>query len=239
MMRDIPTPTTPHAYSQAERDALYKAIAQRRDMRHFTPDASVPPATLLKILQAAHMGPSVGFMQPWRFLRLTQAGQREAVAAIVGKEQLATAAALGERKAEFLRLKVEGIKDCAELIACCLMPQRDAHIFGRRTMPYMDIASIGCALQNLWLAARAEGLGLGWVSIFDPVELAKTLNLPDDAQPLALLCIGPVPAFYDEPMLQQERWAKRMPLSDVLFDGVWGQTSPLCADPLSEKPPAP
>ena len=219
----------PHAYSQAEREALYKAIAQRRDMRHFTPGAAVPPATLLRILQAAHMAPSVGFMQPWRFLRLTQSTQREAVAQIVAQEQQATAEALGERKAEFLRLKVEGIRDCAELIACCLMPQREAHIFGRRTMPYMDIASIGCALQNLWLAARAEGLGLGWVSIFDPVELAQVLQLPQDAQPLALLCIGPVPAFYEEPMLQQERWAKRQPLADVLFDDRWGQPSALFA----------
>jgi 5,6-dimethylbenzimidazole synthase len=224
-------PHSPHAYSLAEREALYKAIRERRDMRHFSPNASVPPATLLRILQAAHMGPSVGFMQPWRFLRITQAAQREALAQVVAKEQQATAEALGERKAEFLRLKVEGIRDCAELIACCLMPQREAHIFGRRTMPYMDIASIGCALQNLWLAARAEGLGLGWVSIFDPVELAQVLNLPDDAQPLALLCIGPVPAFYEEPMLQQTRWASRMPLADVLFDDAWGQSSSLLAAP--------
>ncbi|MFI0545946.1 MAG: 5,6-dimethylbenzimidazole synthase [Brachymonas sp.] len=219
----------PHAYSLAEREALYKAIRERRDMRHFSPGASVPPATLLRILQAAHMGPSVGFMQPWRFLRITQAAQREALVQVVTQEQQATAEALGERKAEFLRLKVEGIRDCAELIACCLMPQREQHIFGRRTMPYMDIASIGCALQNLWLAARAEGLGLGWVSIFDPVELAKVLNLPEDAQPLALLCIGPVPAFYEEPMLQQTRWASRMPLADVLFDDAWGQASSLLA----------
>lgn len=216
-----------HAYSQAERDALYKAIAQRRDMRHFSPGSSVPPATLLRILQAAHMGPSVGFMQPWRFLRLTHPTQREAVAQVVAKEQRATAEALGQRKAEFLRLKVEGIRDCAELIACCLMPGREAHIFGRRTMPYMDIASIGCALQNLWLSARAEGLGLGWVSIFDPAELAQVLQLPADAHAVALLCIGPVPAFYEEPMLQQERWAQRMPLSEVLFDGAWGQPSAL------------
>ena len=217
----------PHAYSQAEREALYKAIAQRRDMRHFTPGAAVPPATLLRILQAAHMAPSVGFMQPWRFLRITQNAQREAIAAIVAQEQQATAEALGERKAEFLRLKVEGIRDCAELIACCLMPGREQHIFGRRTMPYMDIASIGCALQNLWLAARAEGLGLGWVSIFDPVQLAQTLGLPEDAHPLALLCIGPVPEFYEEPMLQQTRWAQRMPLAQVLFDDQWGQASNL------------
>lgn len=231
------SPQQPHAYSLAEREALYKAIRERRDMRHFSPNASVPPATLLRILQAAHMGPSVGFMQPWRFLRITQTEQREALVRVVAKEQQATAEALGERKAEFLRLKVEGIRDCAELIACCLMPQREAHIFGRRTMPYMDIASIGCALQNLWLAARAEGLGLGWVSIFDPVELAKVLNLPDDAQPLALLCIGPVPAFYEEPMLQQTRWASRMPLADVLFDDAWGQSSGLLAAAPSNPQP--
>lgn len=224
-----PDPAYSAAYSAADREAVYRAIAQRRDMRHFSPGCSVPPATLLRILQAAHMGPSVGFMQPWRFLRLTQPGQREAVAAIVAQEQQVTAAAMGERKAEFLRLKVEGIQDCAELVVCCLMPGREAHIFGRRTMPYMDIASIGCALENLWLAARAEGLGVGWVSFFDPVELAQALHLPADAQPLALLCIGPVPAFYDQPMLQQTRWAERMPLSEVLFDGVWGQASSLIA----------
>ena len=228
-------PEPAHAYSDAEREALYKAIRERRDMRHFTPGQSVPPATLLRILQAAHQGPSVGFMQPWRFLRLRQTAQRTAVAAIVAREQQATAAALGERQAEFLRLKVEGIQDCAELLVCCLMPDREAHIFGRRTMPYMDIASVGCALQNLWLAARAEGLGLGWVSIFDPQDLADTLQLPAGAQALALLCIGPFPAFYEQPMLEQQRWASRMPLSDVVFDDAWGQPSSLFA--ANEPPP--
>lgn len=231
-MQDAPQP--PHAYSLAEREALYKAIRERRDMRHFSPGQSVPPATLLRILQAAHQGPSVGFMQPWRFLRLTQTGQREAVSAIVAREQQATAAALGERQAEFLRLKVEGIQDCAELLVCCLMPDRESHIFGCRTMPNMDIASIGCALQNLWLAARVEGLGLGWVSIFDPLELAATLHLPAGAQPVALLCIGPVPDFYEQPMLEQQRWASRMPLSEVVFDDAWGQPSSLFA---ANKPP--
>ena len=90
-------------------------------------------------------------------------------------------------------------------------------------MPYMDIASVACALQNMWLAARAEGLGVGWVSLFDPEEVAQLLQLPPGASPLALVCLGPVPAFYDEPMLQQERWAQRMPLADVVFENGWGQ----------------
>lgn len=216
-----------HAYSAAERAAIYRVIAERRDMRHFCPNSQVAPATLLRILQAAHQGPSVGFMQPWRFLRLTDSALRPDIVRLVQAEQQQTAAALGERQAEFLRLKVEGIEDCAELLACCLMPDRDAHIFGRRTMPEMDIASIGCALENLWLAARAEGLGMGWVSIFEPQALAQLLQLPAQAQPVALLCIGPVPAFYEAPMLQQQRWAKRQALSEVLFDEVWGRPSQL------------
>lgn len=100
---------------------------------------------------------------------------------------------------------------------------REKHIFGRRTLPQMDLASASCAIQNLWLAARAEGLGMGWVSLFDPVAVAALLQLPAGADPIDLLCIGPVHGFYEEPMLQQERWAKRCPLDEILFEEAWGQ----------------
>ena len=215
-----------HAYPAADRDAIYRVMAQRRDMRHFTPGAQVVPEVLERLLLAAHAGPSVGFMQPWRFLRISDAGLRERIHGCVERERVATARALGEREEDFLKLKVEGIREAAELIAVCLADGRERHVFGRRTMPYMDIASVGCALQNLWLAARAEGLGVGWVSIFDPDELGALLQLPEGASPLALLCIGPVPEFYDAPMLQQQRWASRMPLADVVFDNTWGQSAP-------------
>ena len=212
----------PHRYPEADRAALYRAITERRDMRHFLPGQTVAPALLQRLLQAAHRGPSVGFMQPWRFVRITRPALREQLHACVERERQRTAQALGERQAEFLRLKVEGIRECAELLAVCLADGRERHVFGRRTMPYMDIASVGCALQNLWLAARAEGLGVGWVSVFEPAEVAALLQLPEGASPLALLCIGPVASFYEQPMLQQQRWASRAPLAQVVFGDAWG-----------------
>ena len=96
-------------------------------------------------------------------------------------------------------------------------------MFGRRTLPEMDLASVACAIQNLWLAARAEGLGMGWVSIFDPADVASLLQLPPGARAVALLCLGPVHGFYEEPMLARERWARRAPLASVVFDDGWGR----------------
>ena len=136
-------------------------------MRHFA-GGEVAPELLSKLLNAAHQAPSVGLMQPWRFVRITCPTRRQAIANLVGEERQRTAVALGERSAEFLRLKVEGIEDCAELLVAALMDGREGHLFGRRTLPEMDLASLACAIQNLWLAARAEGLGMGWVSLFDP-----------------------------------------------------------------------
>ena len=154
---------TDHRFSDAEIAAVYKAIALRRDMRHFGP-GQVPEPQLTRLLAAAHRAPSVGFMQPWRFVRITDPVLRRAIHALVEAERIRTAQALGEREDEFMRLKVEGVLDCAELLVAALMDGRARHIFGRRTLPEMDLASVACAIQNLWLAARAEGLGLGWVS---------------------------------------------------------------------------
>lgn len=210
------------AFAPHERAAVYRAIAERRDMRHFS-GGQVPPKVLLRLLQAAHQGPSVGFMQPWRFLRITDAALRQQLFDMVERERVLTARALGQREDEFMRLKVHGVLDAAELLVVALADGREAHVFGRRTLPQMDLASAACAIQNLWLSARAEGLGMGWVSLFDPAEVARLLAMPAGAEPIALLCLGPVTAFYSEPMLQQERWAQRAPLSAVLFDNQWGQ----------------
>jgi 5,6-dimethylbenzimidazole synthase len=145
---------------------------------------------------------------------------------------------LGERGAEFMRLKVEGLLDCAELLAVVLADGRERHVFGRRTMPHMDLASTACAIQNLWLAARAEGLGMGWVSLFDPAELGQVLGVPPGAEPVALLCLGPVTGFYDQPMLQQLQWAHREALPNLVFDNAWGTTSGLFdAEPVHVQGP--
>lgn len=215
---------TDHAFSPEERAAVYRAIAERRDMRHFA-GGEVAPELLTRLLQAAHQAPSVGLMQPWRFIRITRPELRDAIHGLVEAERVRTAEALGERSDAFMRLKVEGIRECAELLVAALMDGREAHVFGRRTLPQMDLASLACALQNLWLAARAEGLGMGWVSLFDPVALAELLGMPAGSQPVAVLCLGPVREFYDKPMLVQEGWACEQALDELVFSDQWGQRS--------------
>ncbi|MPM64559.1 Coenzyme F420:L-glutamate ligase [bioreactor metagenome] len=212
--------THPHAYSDAERAAVYRAIRERRDMRHFA-GGSVADDVLQRLLAAAHHAPSVGMMQPWRFIRVRNAALRGRIHELIELERMRTADALGERRDEFMKLKVQGVLDAAEVLVIAMPPGREAHVFGRRTLPELDIASAACAVQNLWLAARAEGLGMGWVSLFDPAALAALLEMPEGAHPLGVLCLGPVQAFYEQPMLEQERWACRAPLESMLMDEVW------------------
>lgn len=209
------------AFSPDERAAVYRAIAERRDMRHFS-GGTVAPEVLARLLEAAHHAPSVGLMQPWRFIRITDPALRKSMQEQVEQERIRTAEALGERADDFMKLKVEGISDCAEVIVAALMDGREQYVFGRRTMPEMDIASLSCAIQNMWLAARAEGLGMGWVSLFDPDSLAALLNMPEGARPLAILCLGPVTGFYPAPMLVLEGWAQERPLEQLLYENQWG-----------------
>ena len=211
---------TQNRYSDAERAAVYRAIYERRDMRHFL-SAPIAPEILTRLLDAAHHAPSVGFMQPWRFIRITCPNLRKAIHSLVVQERIDTAKALSEREDEFMKLKVEGILECGAVMVAALCEQREQFIFGRRTMPEMDLASLSCAIQNMWLAARAEGLGLGWVSMFEPESLKSLLNMPEDSQPLAILCLGYVEKFYDKPMLEQQQWEERKDINTLLFENTW------------------
>lgn len=211
---------THHRYSDAEIAAVRRAIEERRDMRHFVPSA-LPDGLLGRLIDVALHAPSVGYMQPWRFVRVTTPATREALLEIVEAERQATANALPTRRDEFLTLKIEGIRDCAEVLVAALMPEREPHIFGRRTLPEMDLASVACAIQNMWLLARAEGIGLGWVSFFDPQAVAELLDMPTGAQPVAILCIGPVADFPAAPLLETAGWGKRLTAADVLFEERW------------------
>lgn len=211
----------PRCFNAAERDAFYEVLAARRDMRHFRSDAVVDERVLERILQAAHRAPSVGLMQPWRFLRVLDPRLRTSIADIVERERLATSQALGDRSQDFLRLKVEGVRDCAELLVVALPPD-DGTIFGRRTMPReMALCSVGCAVENLWLAARAENLGLGWVSMFEPAALANLLEFPEGALPVGILCIGPVVDFYPAPLLELDQWRQGRPLDEMVSTDRW------------------
>lgn len=221
-----------HRYSDAQIDAVYRVIAERRDVRHFLPDP-VDPRLLARLLAAAHLAPSVGYMQPWRFVRVTDPALRARIHALVEDERGRTAEALGERGDEFLRLKVEGVRECGELLVVALMEGRESHVFGRRTLPEMDLCSVACAIQNLWLAARAEGIGVGWVSLFDPDALARLLAMPEGSRPVAILCVGHVAAFYDRPMLEQVGWAHRVPLEALVYENAWSRFS---ENPAKENP---
>lgn len=209
-----------HAYPPDQIDAVYRAIRERRDVRHFVP-GPIDPDQLTRFIAAAHNGPSVGLMQPWRFLRITDPALRQAIHAEVDAERLRTADALGARSGEFMRLKVEGILTCGEILVVGLIDRREDYVFGRRTMPEMDLASAACAIQNFWLAARAEGIGVGWVSLFDPERLRALCGMPAGSQPIAVLCLGHVAEFYPAPMLEIEGWDRRRALADVVFENRW------------------
>lgn len=218
------TPFTP-----AESAAVYRAIRERRDMRHFC-GGQVDADVLQRLLCAAHQAPSVGYMQPWRFIRVLNTDTRMRLHAMVEAERIQTARALGQREEEFMQLKVQGILDAAEVLVVALAEGREQHVFGRRTLPEMDLASAACAIQNLWLAARVEGLGMGWVSLFEPTELATLLDFPKGASPIAVLCLGPVDGYYAEPMLAQQDWAQCEALSGLVFDNRWGVSSAVFGD---------
>jgi 5,6-dimethylbenzimidazole synthase len=209
-------------FTEQEIAAIYRVVALRRDMRHFLPDL-LDDALLERLLRAAHLAPSVGFMQPWRFIRVRDCELRSKIHTLVEAERKTTAHALGEREDEFMRLKVEGIRECGELLVVALTHGRENHVFGRRTLPEMDLASVACAIQNLWLVARAENVGMGWVSLFEPEALRQLLRMPEGSRPVAILCLGYVPEFYPRPMLEESGWAQRADLQELVKTDYWGQ----------------
>jgi len=218
-------------FTREEIEAVYRVMRARRDMRHFSSEP-LEAALLGRLLAAAHLAPSVGLMQPWRFIHVRDRGLRERIHALVDAERVRTAQALGERAEEFMRLKVEGILDCGEVLVAALGPGRERHVFGRRTMPEMDLASVACAIQNLWLAARAEGIGMGWVSLFEPEDLRALLRMPEGGRPVAVLCLGHVAEFYPRPMLELTEWRRGCALRELVHVDYWSEdTVPAAAAP--------
>lgn len=212
-------------FDPSERAAIHRVIAQRRDVRNgFRPDP-IPDEVLTRVLLAAHHAPSVGFSQPWDFLVLTDRGRREQVQALAQRQRTAYAAALPAARARaFRELKIEAILDTPVNVAVTVDPTRGGrHTLGRFTQPQMSAYSACLAVENLWLAARAEGLGVGWVSFFDERELAATLGLPDHVEVVAYLCVGFVDGFPAEPELALAGWARRRPLSWAVHREAWGR----------------
>ena len=216
---------TAAGFSEAERLAVYKAIAERRDIRHFRSDP-VPDQVLRRVLWAAHHAGSVGFMQPWDFVVVRDLDRRRLLQESAEKQRLAAAAAMGadgERAARFMRLKVEGIVACPIVIVVTVDPTRGGdHVLGRYSDLETDAYSAACAIQNLWLAARTEGLGVGWVSFFHPGEVQHALGIPPHVRPMALLCMGWPDAFPARPLLEAVGWEVRRHLKDLIHMEEWG-----------------
>jgi nicotinate-nucleotide--dimethylbenzimidazole phosphoribosyltransferase len=225
---------TDNERDEAYRGGLYRAIAERRDVRNgFRPDP-VPDDVLTRVLAAAHQAPSVGLSQPWDFLLLRDRAVRDRVHDLARRQQQAYAAALPAARARaFAGLKVEAILDTPlNVVVTCDPTRGGRHVLGRHAQPQVAAYSTACAVQNLWLAARAEGLGVGWVSFFDERDLAATLGLPAHLEVVAYLCVGYVEEFPPAPELVLTGWAQRRPLAWAVHDGAWGRRG------LPGEPPA-
>lgn len=212
-----------HQFSDDEREAVYQAIETRRDVRAFRNDP-VPEATLQRILDAAHHAPSVGFMQPWNFIVIRDPAAKARVqAAFMRENERAAEKFEGERAQLYRTLKLEGIMEApVNLCVTCDRTRSGPNVLGRNTVFDTDLYSTACAIQNLWLAARVEGIGVGWVSIIRNEDLREIFGIPEHIVPLAYLCIGFPREFLDEPELQQKGWRERLPLDTLLYHERWG-----------------
>ena len=211
-------------FSSSERRALYRAIRERRDVRSQFRSDPIDPETLARILSAAHHAPSVGFMQPWDFIIIDDFRIKQTVKALFEREnERAASNYRGERAALYRKLKLEGIMESPlNICITCNRSRGGPHVLGRNTILETDLFSVCLAIQNMWLAARAEGIGIGWVSILDQGELSKTLSLPADVYPVAYLCIGHVSEFLANPELEQKGWSSRLPLHELVHSNGWG-----------------
>ncbi len=208
-------------YPEPARAAVHQVIAERRDIRRFRPD-DVPEDVLGRVLEAAHRAPSVGLMQPWRLILVRRLATRVEVRRLAQRERLRQADRFDERTRHFLDQKIEGVVEAPlGIVVCCDHGREDAEVLGRGTIPETDVYSTACAIENLWLAARAEGLGVGWVSFYRPEELREVLGIPSHADPIAYLCLGWPDERPERPGLEAAGWASRMPLEDVVMEERW------------------
>ncbi len=226
-MQKSPALAPVEPFSEWERDAVYKAIYSRRDVRNeFLPDP-IPDDVLLKLLDAAHHAPSVGFMQPWNFVVIRDQAERERLWQAFSSANAEAATMFpSDRQSHYRSLKLEGIRQApVNLCITCDRTRGGDVILGRTHNPNMDLYSTVCAVQNLWLAARAENIGMGWVSIFNDADLKSLLDIPDHIEIVAYLCLGYVDALYTRPELEVKGWNKRTPLHELIYEGTWGRRS--------------
>ncbi len=214
-------------FSPEEKDGFYKAVFSRRDVRsHFTSEP-IDEQALTRILNAAHHAPSVGFSQPWNFILVKNKDTRQLVRDSFDRERIRSSTLVEDpKRSKYLSLRLQGILDCAVNICITYDPTKfGPFVIGRSSIPETGIYSVCCAIQNLWLAARAEGIGVGWVSILSNDDLKQILEIPDHVVPVAYLCLGHVSSFADKPDLETAGWLPRLGLKDVVFYEKWNSNS--------------
>ena len=213
------------SFVDCERQGLYKAIYARRDVRSNFIDRDIPDYILAQILKAAHHAPSVGYSQPWDFILIKDYANRLLVKnSFINEREKSISLLKGdkERQKLYLRLKLEGIVESAINICVTYDPTKfGPFVLGRTSVPETGVYSVCCAIQNLWLAARVEGIGVGWVSILSTADLKKILSIPDHVLPVAYLCLGYVNEFSAKPDLENVGWLERMALKDVIHYERW------------------
>ncbi|MFF9571132.1 nicotinate-nucleotide--dimethylbenzimidazole phosphoribosyltransferase [Streptomyces sp. NPDC014685] len=221
----VPAGPPAPGYDDAEREAVLRVMRERRDIRNGFRNDPIPHEVLLRVLEAAHTAPSVGHSQPWDFVVIRSAETRRSMHELAQRQRDAYAKSLPKGRAkQFKELKIEAILDTPVNIVVTADPTRGGrHTLGRHTQPQMAPYSSALAVENLWLAARAEGLGVGWVSFFDEREMVRALGLPEHLEVVAYLCVGYVDEFPEEPELMQAGWSKRRPLSWVVHEETYGR----------------
>lgn len=222
-MPDASDPSS-HEFSPAKKEGLYSAIYERRDVRQFKRDP-IPAQALEKILNAAHHAGSVGFMQPWNFIVIDDPEIKERVVQNFSEaNEQASKHYTDERKNLYSSLKLEGIREAPiNICITCDRERSGPHVLGRNSVPDTDIFSTCCAVQNLWLAARAEGLGVGWVSILSMDKLKAVLGIPEGVVPIAYLCVGYTDQFLKQPLLEKVGWANRLPMENLIYHNQWDE----------------
>ncbi|HSH25477.1 MAG TPA: 5,6-dimethylbenzimidazole synthase [Massilibacterium sp.] len=208
--------------NETEKQGVYKAIWNRRDIRSFL-SKEIPKDALKRIIEAGHHGPSVGFMQPWNFIIVTDEQVKDKLAWACEKERQALAIHYEDTKKEnFLSLKIAGIKEAPVTICITCDPTRGgSHVLGRNSIPETDILSTACAIENMWLAAYAEGIAMGWVSFYKKNDVRDILHIPPHVEPVALLSLGYTENYPKKPILETSKWRDRLPLESLISYNEW------------------
>ena len=226
-------------FSETEKESFYKAIYSRRDVRSNFTSEPIDELVLTRILEAAHHAPSVGFSQPWNFILIKNIETRKKIKESFEKEKSRSSKLVEEpRRSKYLSYKLEGILESAINICVTYDPTKTgSFVIGRTSIPATGIFSVCCAVQNMWLAARTEGIGMGWVSILSNETLMNILHIPDHVVPVAYLCLGHVTKFETKPDLERNGWLPRLELDDVIYYEGWAQDKPYLNETLVSSQP--